>query len=169
MAVIQWLKRREVLKQADDLLRECCQRLDLPEKSFAKGAREWIGRRRWTDDPVEMRQLVYYAALAAPGDIIEAAHFPPRNLRDCEAFAQSSFEALSLEEAVRQKVAHFFERLGDVGVEGVYDAVLAQVEKPLIEICLAWAGGNQLKAARALGINRNTLHAKIKALGIVVR
>ncbi|MFA4873995.1 MAG: helix-turn-helix domain-containing protein [bacterium] len=166
MPVIQWLKRREVQRRAEELLRECCQRLDLPEKAFGKGAREWIGRRRWEDDAAEMRQLVYYATLAAPGSVIEASHFPPRNRLDHEAFAQSSFDSLSLEEAVRHKVAHFFERLGRVEVQGVYDAVLAQVERPLIEQCLAWAGGNQLKAARALGINRNTLRRKMKDLGI---
>lgn len=166
MALIQWLKRREVMHRAEEILRECCKTLELAEKSFGKGAREWISRRRWADDPAEMRRIIYYAVLAAPSKTIEAVHFPPRGRIDHEAFGRSEFEALSLEDVVRQKVSHFFERLGKVEVCGVHNTVLAQVEKPLIECCLKWAGENQLKAARVLGINRNTLRKKIKALGI---
>ncbi|MFH1338409.1 MAG: helix-turn-helix domain-containing protein [Candidatus Omnitrophota bacterium] len=39
----------------------------------------------------------------------------------------------------------------------------------MIEAALERTDGNQFKAARLLGINRNTLHAKIKKLGIEVR
>jgi two-component system, NtrC family, nitrogen regulation response regulator GlnG len=40
------------------------------------------------------------------------------------------------------------------------------VERPLIEAMLARHGGNQLRAARALGINRNTLRKRLDTLGI---
>jgi two-component system nitrogen regulation response regulator GlnG len=51
--------------------------------------------------------------------------------------------------------------------EGVlYKAVLEVIEKPLIEHVLERTEGNQLKAARILGINRNTIRAKIRKLGI---
>ena len=42
------------------------------------------------------------------------------------------------------------------------------IEKPLLEQTLERSEGNQLKAARILGLNRNTLRAKIKKLGINV-
>jgi len=50
-----------------------------------------------------------------------------------------------------------------------YKNVISAVEKPLLEDALFEAKGNQLKAARILGINRNTLRTKIKKLGIDVR
>ncbi|MFC1703189.1 helix-turn-helix domain-containing protein [Candidatus Omnitrophota bacterium] len=50
----------------------------------------------------------------------------------------------------------------------LYKFVIEMVEKPLIERVLERTDGNQLKAARILGINRNTLRAKIKRLGIDV-
>ena len=52
---------------------------------------------------------------------------------------------------------------------GLYKISLVAMEKPLIENILTQTRGNQLEAARILGINRNTLHAKIKKLGINVR
>jgi len=48
----------------------------------------------------------------------------------------------------------------------LYKSLLDIVEKPLIERVLARTEGNQLKAARILGINRNTMRAKIKRLNI---
>jgi two-component system nitrogen regulation response regulator GlnG len=51
--------------------------------------------------------------------------------------------------------------------EGIlYRSILQIVEKPLIENILERTDGNQLKAARILGLNRNTLRTKIKRLGI---
>lgn len=48
----------------------------------------------------------------------------------------------------------------------LYKSILAEIEKPLIEHVLERTEGNRLKAAMILGINRNTMHAKIKKLGI---
>ncbi len=48
----------------------------------------------------------------------------------------------------------------------LYKYVLALIEKPLIENILRRTKGNQLKTAKILGINRNTVRAKIKKLGI---
>ena len=50
----------------------------------------------------------------------------------------------------------------------LYDFLVDVIEKPLIENLLVKTEGNQLKAAKILGINRNTLHVKIKKLGIDV-
>ena len=51
---------------------------------------------------------------------------------------------------------------------GLYKFVVSQVERPLIERILERTQGNQIKAAKILGINRNTLHSKIRKLGINV-
>ena len=48
----------------------------------------------------------------------------------------------------------------------LYKSVLEAVERPLLEHVLEKTEGNQLKAARILGINRNTMRTKIKKLGI---
>lgn len=48
----------------------------------------------------------------------------------------------------------------------LYKSIIQAIEKPLIEHTLERTEGNQLKAARILGINRNTMRSKIKKLGI---
>ena len=48
----------------------------------------------------------------------------------------------------------------------IYKNIVESVEKPLIEKALERTFGNQLKAAKILGINRNTLRVKISKFGI---
>ncbi len=50
----------------------------------------------------------------------------------------------------------------------LYKSILDIVEKPIIENILERTDGNQIKAARILGINRNTMRSKIKKLGISI-
>lgn len=49
---------------------------------------------------------------------------------------------------------------------GLYDRVLQEIERPLLEVTLAECHGNQLRAAELLGLNRNTLRKKIRELGL---
>lgn len=75
----------------------------------------------------------------------------------------------SLSDSVAMHMRDYFaSHNGELPPVGLYDRVLAEVERPLIEICLDACKGNQIKAAELLGINRNTLRKKIKMLGITV-
>jgi len=48
----------------------------------------------------------------------------------------------------------------------LYDLMMGLVEKPLLRAVLRETGGNQLRAAQILGINRNTLRKKLTEHGI---
>jgi two-component system nitrogen regulation response regulator GlnG len=52
--------------------------------------------------------------------------------------------------------------------DGMYDRVISEVERPLLSLALGATRGNQLRAARLLGLNRNTLRKKIKDLDVPV-
>lgn len=49
----------------------------------------------------------------------------------------------------------------------LYRSVMTRVELPLLRHVLELSGGNQLKAARLLGINRNTLRKRLRMLGLL--
>jgi len=51
----------------------------------------------------------------------------------------------------------------------LYKSILEEIEKTLLEHVLERTEGNQLKAAKILGLNRNTIRSKLKKLGIVPR
>ena len=49
----------------------------------------------------------------------------------------------------------------------LHRSVMSRVEMPLLRLALELSGGNQLKAARLLGINRNTLRKRLRLLGFL--
>ena len=69
---------------------------------------------------------------------------------------------------VRKTLKEYFRDLdGEKPCCGMYDMVMDCVEKPLLEMVLEHAGGNQTRAAEMLGINRNTLRKKMQQHGIL--
>lgn len=72
----------------------------------------------------------------------------------------------ALRECVARAVRRYLHDLGPQMPDGLYELVLHEVETPLLNEVLAWSGGNQSKAAAALGINRATLRKKLAVLGI---
>ena len=67
---------------------------------------------------------------------------------------------------VSRAIDGYFRDLDGEKASGVYDMVIGSVEKPLLESVLHKVRGNQSHAAAMLGINRNTLHKKIKTYNI---
>ncbi|MCU0665615.1 MAG: hypothetical protein MUF05_00755 [Candidatus Omnitrophica bacterium] len=67
---------------------------------------------------------------------------------------------------IKDKIIALEDSLYDQKRGELYKSVLEAIEKPLIEHTLERTEGNQLKAAKILGINRNTMRAKIKKLNI---
>ena len=74
--------------------------------------------------------------------------------------------ASEITECVRKALEKYFKDLDGERPRAVHEMVLKNVEKPMIEVVLAHAEGNQTVAAKWLGINRNTLRKKIEQLKI---
>ncbi len=66
-----------------------------------------------------------------------------------------------IEECVRESLELYFKDLHGVEPAAMYDMMLKVVEKPLLDVVMKHADGNQSKAAEWLGINRNTLRRKL--------
>ncbi len=71
-----------------------------------------------------------------------------------------------LREEVRKTIHQFLLDMGDTEPEQVYRKLLSEVEPPLIQEVLLFTRGNQSRAARILGMTRNTLRSRIRRYGI---
>ncbi|MDA0830166.1 MAG: helix-turn-helix domain-containing protein [Burkholderiales bacterium] len=67
-----------------------------------------------------------------------------------------------LANAVKHAIETYFKDLEGEKAHGIYSMVIDSVEKTLIGDILKRSNGNQSEAAQKLGINRNTLRAKMK-------
>ncbi|MEM1196128.1 MAG: nitrogen regulation protein NR(I) [Pseudomonadota bacterium] len=134
----------------------------LPRRTLAPAAVAKLEDHSWPGNVRELRNVIFRLALMARDDIIE-----PGQLDDVFAAqaatetAVGAFYAPSFETAI----AHWL--TDEEPAEGtLYHRALAAFEKPLIEHALGETRGNQLRAAKLLGINRNTLRKRIGELKI---
>ncbi|MDA9832687.1 helix-turn-helix domain-containing protein [Gammaproteobacteria bacterium] len=72
----------------------------------------------------------------------------------------------SLQNAINQAVAQYIQLQGTTFSATLYQDIMSQVEKQLIEIVMTKTHGNKSKSAKILGISRVTLSKKIQILGI---
>lgn len=63
--------------------------------------------------------------------------------------------------SVDKSLDEYFKRLEGESATGVYDMVIGHVERALLVSIMARTEGNQTQAADVLGLNRNTLRAKL--------
>jgi Fis family transcriptional regulator len=67
-----------------------------------------------------------------------------------------------IEECIRRSLERYFRDLDGEKPCAIYEMVLNQVERPILEVVMRQANGNQTHAAQLLGINRNTLRRKLQ-------
>lgn len=79
----------------------------------------------------------------------------------------SNLDRYSIEDVVELKISRFLDQIGSFFPEDVHELIMSKVEKPLLVQVLRRVGGNQVQAAKVLGINRNTLRKKMKLYGLV--
>lgn len=66
-----------------------------------------------------------------------------------------------IEECIRSSLESYFKDLRGEEPHSMYEMLLRIIEKPLLEVVMQHAEGNQSRAAEWLGINRNTLRRKL--------
>ena len=71
-----------------------------------------------------------------------------------------------LSSTVRKVMRQYFKDLDGEKPSGIYDMVVAAVEKPMLEVVMLQVQGNQTRAAELLGMNRNTLRKKLQQHGL---
>ena len=66
-----------------------------------------------------------------------------------------------IDACVRESLEQYFKDLRGAEPHSMHDMLIQTVEKPLLDVVMKQADGNQSKAAEWLGLNRNTLRRKL--------
>jgi two-component system nitrogen regulation response regulator GlnG len=116
----------------------------------------------WPGNVRELENVVQRAMVLATTGVILPEHLP---IGPVSAAASMAMDA-SLEDIVERKLMDCVRGLRHRGSANLYSLILGLVEKPLLRAVLRETGGNQVRAAQILGINRNTLRKKLTEHGI---
>ncbi len=136
----------------------------LAAKTIDQGALDRLGRHSWPGNVRELENLLRRVCALYAEPVI-GARIIEREL--AEPISAVGDQPVTLSNLVERYLATYFAGEGDdLPAPGLYDRVLAEVERPLFELTLAATRGNQLRAADVLGLNRNTLRKRLADLGI---
>lgn len=70
---------------------------------------------------------------------------------------------MGLKQFLESKLSNYFKDLnGEKPCSQLYEHMMEAMERPLLLMALEYCGGNKLKAAEFLGMNRNTFCKKLK-------
>ncbi len=141
----------------------------LAAKSIDPEAMEALKSYPWPGNVRELENLVRRLAVLYSQETIDRAVVESELSEGKAAEPAAAPAAESLGGAVEQHLrAYFAAHEEGLPASGLYERVLREVERPLIELSLAATRGNQIRAAKLLGLNRNTLRKKIRDLDIQV-
>ena len=131
----------------------------LPRRSISDEARTLLRERQWRGNVRELRNVMYRLALMSRKDIIDASTIE-------EVIGSEKAPADTSHETAFGHALEKWLTANNPPSGALYHSALAAFEKPLIEHALGRTGGNQLRAASLLGINRNTLRKRLGELAI---
>ncbi len=144
-------RREDIPMLAKFFLREATNKLETGEKELSKEAKAALIKYDWNGNVRELENVIKRACVLSAGTVIEK--------KDLLIEETTSY---SIKDFLEEKLKRYLKDMTKVANFNLYDTVLSEVEKALISIVLRETNGNQLKTAKVLGINRNTLRTKIK-------
>jgi len=150
-------RREDVAVLAEHFVARYAEELTGAPRYLASDSVALLERQRWPGNVRELENAIKRALVLSNGEVLTPQDFD--FLSEPVPAAGGGFEA-----QLRGEIGKTLE----AGGENVYRDLLERVERPLIESALLRTDGNQIRAARLLGINRNTLRKKIADLGISV-
>jgi two-component system nitrogen regulation response regulator GlnG len=152
-------RKSDIPALVDFFLDKMRRRLGVRVTGVSPEARSLLAAHDWPGNVRELENALLRAAVLAGGRALlpEDFELAPR--------APANGPQPPLAAAVRARAADVMAAAGD-RPRDVYATMLREVEVPLLRAVLERTGGNQLRAAEILGINRNTLRKKLTELGI---
>jgi two-component system, NtrC family, nitrogen regulation response regulator GlnG len=148
-------RRRDIPLLVDHFLAKYA--TELGECGVASEALDRLVGHDWPGNVRELENVVQRAMVMATSSVILPEHLP---IGPVSAAATVAVDA-SLEEIIERKLMECVRGLREHASANLYDLMIGLVEKPLLRAVLHETGGNQVRAAQILGINRNTLRKKL--------
>jgi two-component system nitrogen regulation response regulator GlnG len=144
-------RKEDIPLLSRNFLSDAADKLETGEKELSKDALASLLNYNWPGNVRELENVIKRACVLSTGTVIEK--------KDLTIDEENS---PSIKEFLEEKLKRYLKDMTRVSNFNLHDTVLSEVEKALISIVLREARGNQLKTARVLGINRNTLRSKIR-------
>jgi len=149
-------RKEDILSLARHFLKESVKAFELRPKDFSKDAEKALAAYDWPGNVRELENLVKKAAILSRESVIER--------RD---LFSNEYNSISIKEFLEDKLNGFIREMKKLEKPDLYGTVVSEVEKALFSIVLKETKGNQVAAAKILGINRNTLNKKLKEYKII--
>jgi two-component system nitrogen regulation response regulator GlnG len=144
----------------EHFLRRFSKELNKDVRRVSPEAMDLLRRHFWPGNLRELQSVLKQALLQATGSVLVPEFLPAVVRGEAKAPAQT---ALTLGE-----IENFIEERLKAGTTNLYAEWQGLAEKHLLAHVLKRTGGNQVQAARVLGINRSTLRTRIHDLGITL-
>ena len=148
-------RRRDIPLLVEHLLAKYA--AELGERGVAPEALDRLVGHDWPGNVRELENVVQRAMVMATTGVILPEHLP---IGPVSAAASVAIDA-TLEEIIERKLLECVRGLREHASANLYDLMIGLIEKPLLRAVLRETGGNQVRAAQILGINRNTLRKKL--------
>lgn len=131
------------------------------QHKLSKEAIKTLSQQTWQGGNLRaLASCIQRAVAASQRHILGAEDFKPFIT---EGQTSRTTTNICLPQAAETCLTRYFDNLrGMAPTPDLYDRIMGEVEKPLLEHVLRYVRGNQLRAAEILGINRNTLRKKIR-------
>jgi two-component system nitrogen regulation response regulator GlnG len=144
-------RREDLLLLAKHFLKEAQKKFNTGQKELSKEAKDFMAKYDWPGNVRELENTIKSACILSNGTAIEK--------RDLHVEEGNSY---SIKEFLEDKLKRYLKDMTQLETANLHTTVMSEVEKAVISIVLKETKGNQLKTAKTLGINRNTLRTKIK-------
>ncbi|MBI1909499.1 MAG: sigma-54-dependent Fis family transcriptional regulator [Deltaproteobacteria bacterium] len=156
-------RREDIPVLADFFAQKFSEELGTGKKKISKEAIRKMQKYDWPGNVRELENIIKRAMVLSPWTTITPEVVEPFM---ADTLGSADMDEIALEEVVRKKLSSFLAKWGSYDMEDLHPLIMKRVEKPLLELILERSRGNQIRASRILGINRNTLRKKIKELKI---
>ncbi len=158
-------RREDIPLLIDYFLQRFETELGTGRKFLSREAREILLTYHWGGNIRELENVIKRAMVLTTSSVILPQHLP----ESIRGGAKEEDDADVLRRLVERKARALCVNAQSAGTGEIYHLILSEIERFLLQVILDETDGNQLRTADLLGINRNTLRKKIRALGVEVR